>query len=65
MNALVESLILMVAGLLVCWLSPSAARVQRVFWWVGIVVAVCGLLLLLARIILFAAEFLKQALGAR
>jgi hypothetical protein len=59
------SLALMLAGLAVCWLSPSAGTplLTRVFWWIGILCALCGALMILAKIIVWVATQLQSALG--
>ena len=54
---------LMIGGLLVCYLSASAGRAATVFWWLGIVCAVCGALLLLAKIVVWLATQLSNAIG--
>ena len=53
---------LIVAGLLICFLSGSAGRASLGFWWVGAVLAVCGVVLLLAPVIVFVAGIIRQAL---
>lgn len=55
---------LIVFGLLICFLSGSAGKAATVFWWLGIVLAVVGGLLLLEPIVVYVAEHLKQAIGA-
>ena len=59
------ALLLMLAGLGICYLSGSAgnALLSRVFWWIGILCAVCGALLILAKIIVWLAGHLSAALG--
>lgn len=44
---------LILAGLLIAWLSPKAgsATLAAVFWWVGIVLAVVGLILLVTPVL--------------
>lgn len=54
---------LMVFGLLICFLSPSAGRAANPFWWIGIVLAVCGVILLLAPLFVFLARVIRSALG--
>ncbi len=59
------SLVLIIGGLLICWLSGSAGRASTMFWWVGIVLAVFGFILLLAPAFVFLSGVIQQMLGAK
>lgn len=54
---------LVVFGLLICWLSPSGGKAATMFWWIGIVLAVIGVILLIAPVVVYVAEHLRAALG--
>lgn len=56
----------MVGGLAICLLSAQAknAFMVTLFWWAGIVIAVVGLLILLAKVILWLAGHAQQMIGA-
>lgn len=58
---------LLIGGLVVCALSPHAGNplLTRVFWWLGILCAVCGALMLLAPIIEWLSAQVQSALGVR
>lgn len=55
-----------VAGLVICFLSKEArfTILKELFWWVGIVWACIGLILVLARFFLWVAKQLGEASGA-
>jgi tellurite resistance protein TehA-like permease len=57
---------LMVAGLLICYLSESARYtvLKILFWWAGIVFACLGLLIVLINIFAYIARVLSNATGA-
>jgi hypothetical protein len=59
------ALALLVGGLLVCMLSVHAkhAMLVAVFWWIGILSAIMGAVLILAKIIVYIANELSKALG--
>lgn len=57
------ALALMIGGLIIAFLSSSAGRAKDFFWWVGIIIAVCGLFMVVARIAVFITGVLEQALG--
>jgi lysylphosphatidylglycerol synthetase-like protein (DUF2156 family) len=59
-------LALIIGGLVVCLLSKGAGNPTLVtlFWWVGIIVAVCGLVLALEPLIHWAARNLREMIGA-
>jgi uncharacterized membrane protein YeaQ/YmgE (transglycosylase-associated protein family) len=55
---------LIVAGLLICFLSPQAGRASTFFWWMGIILAVVGAVLVIAPVITwFAAQFHSMLAG--
>jgi len=53
---------LILAGLAICWLSGQAGRAATVFWWIGIVLAVVGAVLLAAPVIAWVAAQLRVIL---
>lgn len=63
MNLLGLAVLLLLAGLGICFLSKSGGRLANLFWWVGILLAGLGLLLVLLPILTWIALNLKQALG--
>lgn len=58
---------LLIGGLVVCALSPHAGHplLVRVFWWLGILCAVAGALLILAPLVEWLAAQVRAALGVR
>lgn len=54
---------LILAGLLIIFLSPSAGRMATVFWWVGAVLAVVGLVLLVTPVLVWVDHQLRMILG--
>ncbi len=63
MSILGLGVLLMLAGLGICFLSGGAGRLAGAFWWAGILLAVLGLLLVLLPVLNYIAVQLKQALG--
>ena len=61
----IVALALMVGGLVLCVLSPKAGHplLATVFWWVGLLLAVVGLLMILAPAIAWVNAQLKSMLG--
>lgn len=59
------AVVLMIGGLLICYLSPSAKYplAVAIAWWIGFLVFLCGALLILAKIILWVAGVLQSMLG--
>ena len=57
---------LLIGGLLVCALSDKAgyAVLSRIFWWLGILCACCGALLILSPIFSWLAAQMRSMLGA-
>jgi hypothetical protein len=57
---------LIIGGLVICLLSGNAKQpfLITLFWWIGIIVAVVGLLLAIAPIVAWLAGTAKQAIGA-
>ena len=57
---------LMIGGLVICMLSGNAKQptLQTLFWWVGIIVAVCGLVMALEPILAWIARNLREMLAA-
>lgn len=56
---------LLIGGLLVCFLSPQAhyPLAVRVTWWLGLLLALCGALLILAPVVTWLAVQLRTMLG--
>lgn len=65
MNLFLLALAMLIGGLLVCFLSGSAKYpvLVTVVWWIGIVIVLCGALLLLCPILIYVSTQLRQALG--
>jgi hypothetical protein len=64
MSVIPFAIVLIIAGLAICWLAPNAKGVAgRVFYWIGIIVAVVGALLFLAKPIAWAAAKLAEIFG--
>jgi hypothetical protein len=59
------ALALLVRGLVVCALAESLKSpiLVKVAWWLGLLLAVCGVPLFLAPLAAFLAATLRQALG--
>lgn len=55
---------LMLGGLAICWLSPSAGSLKPLAWWAGIILFVVGFVLFIAPIIVWLAAQLRSMLGA-
>ena len=57
---------LTIGGLVVMLLAAKAidnATLKTVFWWVGLIVALCGLFLLISPIVVWISGQLKAMLG--
>ncbi len=56
---------LIIGGLVICFLSKNAGQPMLVtlFWWVGIILAVLGLILVLAPVLVWIAAQIRAALG--
>lgn len=54
---------MIIGGLLIAWLSSSAGKTASIFWWVGVIVAVLGLFLFVAPIVVYIAGHIRAALG--
>lgn len=56
---------LLIGGLIVCYLSPALQNplLVRVVWWIGLLLAVCGALLILVPILSWITAQLRSALG--
>ena len=55
---------LVVAGLIICRFSESAGRAKNFFWWLGIILATVGAILLISPVIVWLDGNLRQMLGA-
>lgn len=57
---------MIVLGLAICYLSAQAGSegLKKLFWWVGIIVAVLGLLLFIIRPLIWLAKQISEAIGA-
>lgn len=54
---------LILAGLLIIFLSGGAGRLAGVFWWVGAILAVVGLILLITPVLVWVSHQLRMMLG--
>ena len=54
---------LILAGLAIAFLSRGAGRLAGLFWWVGVVLAVIGLVLLLQPVLNWIANQLRVMLA--
>ncbi len=63
MSILGIGVLLILAGLGICFLSSGAGKLATVFWWIGIIVAILGGLLTLLPAMTWVTVNLKQALG--
>ena len=61
-----SALALMICGLVLCWLSPNARYeiLKKVFFWIGLVIAVLGLILFIIRPLIWIAKQISDATGA-
>ena len=57
--------VLIVVGLLIAFLSSNAGRLSTLFWWVGIILAVAGLVLLVTPVLILISGWVNQSLGQR
>ncbi len=59
------ALALMIGGLVLCVLAPKSgsALLTPLFWWVGLLLAILGLVLILAPVIAWIAAQLKAMFG--
>lgn len=59
------SLVLIVVGLIMCWLHTSVkyATLATIVLWVGIALVVIGLILLLSPVVLWVNHQLREMLG--
>lgn len=53
MSMFLFSVVVIVLGLAIIWLSSRAGSTSNLFWWIGIVVAVLGAILLLFPVMAF------------
>ncbi len=60
-SLVIVALALMIGGLVLCMLSPKSgsALLTNLFWWVGLLLAILGLVLVLAPIVSWIAAQLK------
>ena len=63
MTLIAFAVFLVLAGLGICFLSAQAGRFANLFWWVGVVVAGVGLVLLLAPVIVWLDREVRSVLG--
>jgi hypothetical protein len=56
---------MLIGGLLVCMLSPNIHYpvMVKIVWWIGLILALCGALLLLTPILIWITAQLRAALG--
>lgn len=61
-----SAIALMIGGLLICFLSPHARfqLLKTVFHWIGLVIAVLGLILFIIRPLIWLARQISDATGA-
>ncbi len=64
MTTLLYGVLLIIGGLVIVFLSPKGRSLAVVFYWFGIAVAICGLILALIRPLVWVGRNLNEALGA-
>ncbi len=57
------AIVLLVAGVVVCFGSPSMGKGATVFWWVGFILADFGLVLFAVAVILYLAGPVQGIIG--
>jgi apolipoprotein N-acyltransferase len=58
------SLVLIIAGLLMAWLSPNMKGVLvTIVWWVGVILVIIGLILLLTPVLVWIEHQLRSMMG--
>ena len=55
--------VLIVLGLLIVYLSPGAGKLAGVFWWVGIILAVIGLIFVVTPVLIWVNGQLRAMIG--